>query len=140
MAARDLYHDAVVEALKKDGWLITHDPLVIGYFSRDILIDIGANRDTFSAEKEGQKIAVEVKTFGNPSPVTDLQKAMGQYDMYELVLAEFDPTRIIYLAVSQNIYEKGIFSERLGQLVVDKRKLRLLIFNIEQATVVQWIN
>lgn len=77
MAVKNLHHDAVVEALKKDGWTVTHDPLVIGYFSRDVLIDIGADRDTLSAEKGNQKIAVEVKTFGNPSPVTDLQKAMG---------------------------------------------------------------
>jgi len=65
-----------------------------------VLIDIGADRDTLSAEKGNQKIAVEVKTFGNPSPVTDLQKAMGQYDMYELVLAEFDPSRTVYLVVT----------------------------------------
>lgn len=60
--------------------------------------------------------------------------------MYELVLAEFDPSRTVYLAISQKVYEKGIFSERLGQLVIDKRKLRLIIFDIEQAAVVKWIN
>lgn len=41
MAARDLYHDAVVEALEKDGWLITHDPLTIVYTTREVFIDIG---------------------------------------------------------------------------------------------------
>lgn len=139
MAAKDLYHNAVVGALKNDGWTITADPLVIGYFSRDVLIDIGAEQLTFSAEKNKEKIAVEVKTFGNPSPVTDLQKAMGQYDMYELVLAEFDPERTIYLAVSAKVYTEGIFSERLGKLVVEKRKMRLIIVDVEEAKIVQWI-
>jgi hypothetical protein len=27
MPARDLYHDAVKNALVKDGWTITHDPI-----------------------------------------------------------------------------------------------------------------
>jgi hypothetical protein len=29
MSAKDIHHDAVVEALKKDGWKITHNPLRI---------------------------------------------------------------------------------------------------------------
>ncbi len=30
MPARDIYHDTVRNALEKDGWTITHDP-VIGF-------------------------------------------------------------------------------------------------------------
>ena len=29
MPARDLYHDAVKNALVKDGWTITHDPFIV---------------------------------------------------------------------------------------------------------------
>ncbi|MEM1122330.1 MAG: element excision factor XisH family protein, partial [Bacteroidota bacterium] len=29
MAAKDIFHETVKEALVKDGWIITHDPLKI---------------------------------------------------------------------------------------------------------------
>lgn len=30
MPRRDLYHETVKNALIKDGWQITHDPLILG--------------------------------------------------------------------------------------------------------------
>jgi hypothetical protein len=29
VAARDIFHDAVIKALEKEGWSITHDPMSI---------------------------------------------------------------------------------------------------------------
>lgn len=55
MPARDLYHDAVVNALIADGWEITHDPLSLSYGGKDLYVDLGAERATIAAEKEGQK-------------------------------------------------------------------------------------
>ncbi len=34
MPARDFYHDAVKNALTKDGWTITHDPLTLRWGER----------------------------------------------------------------------------------------------------------
>ncbi|WP_375448615.1 element excision factor XisH family protein [uncultured Fibrella sp.] len=97
MAARDLYHDAVVEALKKDGWLITHDPLTIVYTTREVFVDIGVERSLVALDRQGQKIAVEVKRFGTSSPVTDLHRAIGQYTFYDVLLRETDPERVVFL-------------------------------------------
>ena len=55
MPARDFYHDAVVKALIADGWTITHDPLKISYGGEDLYVDLGAERMTIAAEKNGQK-------------------------------------------------------------------------------------
>gem|GEM_PF-7061351 len=27
--ARDKYHDLIIQLLEKDGWMITHDPLIV---------------------------------------------------------------------------------------------------------------
>ena len=63
MSAKDKFHDAVKQGLEKDGWKITHDPLRIEFGEEDkIQIDLGAEK-VLGAEKSGQKIAVEIKSF-----------------------------------------------------------------------------
>jgi len=42
--AKDFFHEIVVEALKKENWVITHDPLIIRVGGVGIEIDLGAER------------------------------------------------------------------------------------------------
>jgi hypothetical protein len=76
MPAQDIYHNAVKNALIKDNWTITHDPLRLQWGSKDLYIDLGAEQ-LLAAEKVGQKIAVEIKSFVGPSVVADLEQALG---------------------------------------------------------------
>jgi hypothetical protein len=119
MPAKNIYHDAVVRALTADGWKITDDPLALSYGGKDLYVDLGAERATIAAEKNGQKIAVEISSFLSPSVMRDLEEAVGQYNVYQSVLPEIEPDRSLYLAVPRRIYE-GIFSERFGQLILNK--------------------
>ncbi len=41
---KDIIHDAVKNALIKDGWLITHDPFIVQYEDARVFIDLGAER------------------------------------------------------------------------------------------------
>ena len=61
MSRKDLLHDACVHSLEKAGWLITHDPYMIRKGGQNLFIDIGAELPV-AAEKDGRKIAVEVKS------------------------------------------------------------------------------
>ncbi len=139
MPARNVYHDAVVHALLADGWTVTHDPLTISYGGKDLFVDLGAERVTVAAEKAGQRIAVEIQSFLSRSPVRDLQEAVGQYEIYKVVLAETEPDRLLYLAVPRSVHE-GLLAERFGQFIVNRLQLRLLVFDEQQQRVVQWIN
>lgn len=94
MPARDLYHTAVRNALIKDGWTITHDPYTLSYGQTDVFIDLGAEK-LIAAEKEGRRIAVEVKTFLGPSDIRNLEVAVGQYVFYRSLLNRIDPERIV---------------------------------------------
>jgi hypothetical protein len=82
MPALDRYHHAVGFALQKEGWTITSDPLTLQLEERTFYVDFGAER-LLAAEKGADKIAVEVKTFGSPSPIADLEQALGQFSIYE---------------------------------------------------------
>jgi hypothetical protein len=67
MPAKDLYHDTVVQALIKDGWEITDDPLILSYGGRELYVDLGAEKRAIAAQKDDQKIAVEIKSFLKPN-------------------------------------------------------------------------
>jgi hypothetical protein len=137
MPARDTYHDQVVHALVADGWVITHDPLHLPYGGRDTFVDLGAER-VLSAEKRGQKIAVEVKSFIGPSLVRDLEQALGQFALYADLLAEVEPDRVLYLAVSDKTHA-ALFDEPIGRLLVKNRRLKLIVFDGKTEVITQWI-
>jgi XisH protein len=137
--AKNIYHDAVVTALREDGWTITGDPLTVSYGERDLYVDLGAERVALAAEKGNDKIAVEVQSFLDPSPVHDLQMAVGQYAIYRLILEQRDPVRLLFMAVPLRTYN-GPLTERFGQLIVKGLRINLLVFDHRQERIVQWIN
>lgn len=116
MPARDRDHQHVRRALVNDGWTITHDPLRLRWGVRDLYVDLGAER-LLAAEKGERKIAVEIKTFGGPSVVDDLEKAVGQFAVYHDVLETLEPARELYLAVSESAFASA-FEDPLGQLLL----------------------
>ncbi|GEM_PF-1693490 len=75
-----------------------------------------------AAERDSQKIAVEVKSFISPSPLNDLENAWGQFFLYARALRKQEPARRLYLAVSRNVFET-LFMEEAGQLLLAKTKI-----------------
>ncbi|CAD5921708.1 XisH protein [Planktothrix agardhii CCAP 1459/11A] len=137
MPAKDFYHDPVKNALVKDGWTITNDPLRLKWGVRELFVDLGLTK-LIAAQKAEQKIAVEIKGFTNPSMIADLEQALGQYLIYRAVLEEVQPDCLLYLAVRKTTYQ-AIFSEPIGQLVINKYRVNLLIFESQKEEIVQWI-
>lgn len=138
MPVRDKYHDAVRNALVKDGWTITHDPLHLQYGDSNMYVDLGAEK-LVAAEKAGRKIAVEIKGFGGPSELAELEKAVGQYTVYRLVLEEREPEYVLYLAVPEDVL-KDTFQQPLGRLIVSKAMTRVISFDPDEETISQWIS
>jgi XisH protein len=137
MPARDVYHEVVKAALITAGWSITHDPLVLKVGTKDLFVDLGAER-LLAAEKEGQKIAVEVKSFSGASDVNDLERALGQFILYHDVLEENEPDRRLYLAIPAEILS-DLFQEPIGELLLKRQRVRLLVFEPEQGVIIRWI-
>jgi hypothetical protein len=89
------------------------------------------------AVRHGQKIAVELKSFLSPSPVRDLEQALGQYVLYRGMLEQVEPERLLYLGVSRDVFE-GIFAERLGQMILAREKLLMVVFDAKSERIVRW--
>ncbi len=94
MAAKDLFHDAVKKSLLKEQWIITDDPLRIKIEGVRFEIDLAAEK-VLAAEKEGRKIAVEIKSFLNNSSLTDFHTALGQFLNYRLALQLTESNRTL---------------------------------------------
>ncbi len=137
MPARDLYHDAVRNALIKDGWTITHDPYWMKVGGKDMFVDLGAER-LLAAEKADQKIAVESKSFISTSEMDDLKNAIGTFVIYQTALAAKEPERRLFLAVPQSVI-KEFFEEALGQLLLKNHLVRIIGYNSETEEITQWI-
>jgi len=101
--AKDIYHNHVREALENDGWCITHDPYYVRIGEVDFFIDLGAE-GVIGAEREGRKIAVEVKSFISLSKVADFHEAYGKYGVYRKALRQ-DQGRVLYLAISEQVFK-----------------------------------
>lgn len=100
MSRKDLFHQAVRRALEKDGWTITHAPLPLKVGTLKLEVDLGADKP-ITAQKENQKIAVEVKSFLRTSKITELYHAFGQYFPDKVALQKPEPDRILYLAIPE---------------------------------------
>ena len=137
MPAKDIYHETVKQALIKDGWVITHDPLPLKWGKKDMYVDLGVEK-LLLAEKTGRKIAVEIKSFVGPSEIEDLKNALGSYLLYADVLKQTEPERELYLAIRKAVYF-DLFEEPIGQLLLHNHRVQILVFDQHHEEVVQWI-
>lgn len=136
MPAKDLFHEAVKNALIKDGWTITDDPLSIKVGGMDFYIDLGAEK-LIGAEKEGRKIAIEIKGFTSLSQTYEFHLAVGQFVNYRVALEEKEPDRVLYLAVPSDTY-KDFFKLDFVKTVIEKQHLKLIICNVKKEEVTKW--
>lgn len=136
MPQKDTIHDAVRNALEKDGWTITADPLLITYDDVNGFIDLGAER-TLAAEKGGRRIAVEIKSFQRPSPVRDFEEALGQYTFYRDLIALANSNYALYLAVSDTAYRR-VFQRKAFQAIAERNRIALIAVNLAREEIVSW--
>jgi len=136
MPAKDIFHETVKKALLKEGWTITADPLYIQVGGVDLYVDLAAER-VLAAEKNGRKIAVEIKSFVSPSLISEFHTALGQFVNYRIALQFEEPYRVLYLAVSIDTYD-AFFTLPFIQSVITNQKIKLIIYNVDQEVIIEW--
>ena len=137
MSAKDIFHEAVKQALQKDRWTITDDPLKFKFGNVNFRVDLGA-KQLIGAERVGEKIAVEIKSFLNPSSVTDFYSALGQFLSYRLALESVEPDRNLYLAVPVDAYDT-FFQYEFTQTAIQRYQVLIIVYDPVDEVIVQWI-
>lgn len=137
MPRKDIFHQLVKTALENQGWTITHDPYHIDLGFVDLYIDLGAER-LIGAIKDGNKIAIEIKTFIAPSTISEFHTAIGQFINYRIALEEEEPDRLLYLAIPSDIH-KRFFKYPFIQTVIQRNQIPLIVYDSEKQEIVKWI-
>lgn len=136
MPARDIIHDAVRNALIKDGWTITDDPYIIAYEDLMLFADMAAER-TLAVERNGKKAVIEAKSFSSGSEIREFETALGQYLIYRVLLSGTEPRHDVYLAVSSTVFEE-FFSRPAIEIVCDDCGLEIVVVDLDSEEIVQW--
>jgi XisH protein len=139
MAARDLYYDLVKNALRKDGWRITHNPLRLRLPTHDTQTGQGeaAEESLLGAEKDERKIAVVVKSFVDRGAAADLQRALEHLRLYHTRLHATAPDHTLYLAVRQTTY-RDYFTGASGAQLLASHPTLFLVFDPRTEAIVNW--
>jgi hypothetical protein len=100
-------------------------------------LDLGAER-LFAAERNSERIAVEVKSFIGVSEVADLENALGQFVLYRSVLARYEPDRRLYLAVPSTAFD-AILADDIGRAVREDTSMPIIVFDARKEIVQKWL-
>ncbi|TAE58681.1 MAG: fatty-acid oxidation protein subunit alpha [Nostocales cyanobacterium] len=138
MSAKDIFYDAVKKGLEKEGWVITDDPLRIEVGDVEMYIDLGAE-EILAAERTGEKIAVEIKSFTGTSSISQFHTAVGQFINYRFALEEKEPARVLYLAVPLGVYS-AFFQLQFIKTVVERSDIKLIIYDPVEEVIKEWKN
>ncbi|MBC7809772.1 MAG: fatty-acid synthase [Burkholderiales bacterium] len=134
MPAKDRYHDAVKRALVKSEWIISDEQVTFQVEDRIMWIDIEAVNVAAALV-----ILIEVKELENvASSIEALANALGKFLLYRLALEEARADVPLFLAVSELSYQ-GILTERIGQLVIQRFNIPLIVFDPEREEFTRWI-
>ncbi len=138
MSAKDLFHNEVKRALEKADWTITNDPLELEWVEVRVKIDLAAEK-LIAAQRAETKIAIEIKSFISPSPISEFHTALGQFLNYRLLLETQEPDRQLYLAIPQDTYI-SFFQSIFAQTTIQRYQLKLIIYNPIIEEIVTWID
>jgi hypothetical protein len=138
MPAQDLYHDVVRDALRQDGWRITHTALQLKVRAESRAEELWEG-PWLIADKDERKVAVAVDSFVGHSNLVDITQTWRQLGLSRPQLHAMDADRVVYLAVRQATYS-ACFAGGEGELVLAKEHMRLLVFDPRTEAIIQWVS
>ena len=137
MPTQDLYHDVVRDALRKDGWRITHTALQLKARAESRAGEFWEG-PWLIAEKDERKVAAAVHSFVGRSSPADIIQTWGQLGLSRPRLHAMDSDRVVYLAVRQATYN-ACFVGIEGDLLLEKEHIQLIVFDPRAEVIVQWV-
>jgi len=137
MPTQDLYYDLVKNALREDGWRITHNVLPLK-IEAEIEAEALWATQLLAADKDERKIAVAVNSSVGRSDPADLAQMLEHLALSRPSLHSMDADRALYLAVRHATYS-ACFAGLDGTRLLDRHHMQLIVFDPRTETIVHWI-
>ncbi|MEN0050395.1 MAG: element excision factor XisH family protein [Bacteroidota bacterium] len=139
MARRDKIYEIVKIALEKDDWKVKKKPLAVKIPGEDKELEVDMEAEKVMVAKKGSKqIAVEIKSFAEPSIIHTFHKVLGQYVNYKDLIAANKQPHELFVAIPDFAFdeiEKSPFM--LGQM--KKYGMKAFVVNLEEKVIEKWI-
>jgi hypothetical protein len=136
MPALDQCHPHIVRALTKAGWGIVSAPYKLSTDVRTVFIDLAVSRGTNGNHQ--QILLVEVKCFPDRKSMTrDLYTAIGQYLVYQAMLANIGLHIPLFLAVPDDVYTQVFDTDVIK--AITNHYIKIVVVNLDSETVTRWI-
>jgi hypothetical protein len=134
MPAKDHFHDIVIRALVKDGWLIIREQYPIRVESKRVWLDLSVEKAETAAA-----IFVEIKDFEETSSVETLRDAISQFILYRAAIKYIGiDDMTLFLAVPGAAFA-DILSTMLGKLAIQEAEINLFVFDPVDEVIQQWL-
>lgn len=133
MPGVDKCHEQVTRALQKEGW-ITRTNAFFTTEVRDVFIDVEAFKQRNGASQH--ILLAEVKCFHQQS-AHEIYTSIGQYLIYRTLLNYIENAAPLYLAVPEAIY--ATMFDEIVRLTIKNSHIKMLIVNLDEERIVQWI-
>mgnify|MGYP001769329738 CR=1 FL=1 len=91
-----------------------------------------------AAERGGEKIVVEVKSFVGKSLMYDFHGALGQYIVYRNLIQLTEPEYTLYLAIDRLVYE-DFFQRKSVQAVIKDNRVFLIVVDTAKEELLKWL-
>lgn len=92
-----------------------------------------------SEETTQRVLVIEIKEFASVSPMHRLEQALGQYQVYRSYLRQIAPEEQLYLAIDKASYD-SLFARKSFQRIVEDYRLALLVVDVPNEEIAQWID
>lgn len=92
-----------------------------------------------AAERNNEKIIIEIKSFVGHSIIQDFKELLGHYMLYLPLLAETASEYKLFVAIDNAIYEND-FQHPVIRLSLTKIHVPLIVVETNKEEVVLWIN
>ncbi|MEM1327243.1 MAG: element excision factor XisH family protein [Bacteroidota bacterium] len=134
MAARDKLRDLVKATLIKQDWTIAEN---LARIEQEVNLGFKPeNNQLIAAEKDGQKIGVQVESFLTSSTLQEMYGVVGRHSMYSLALKHHEPDRKLRIAVPKPIHD-SFFQLPFIRDFVKRQEMDLMDYSVENQELTQ---
>lgn len=130
--------DFVLEALQREGWLITSDPCLPPPLTE---ADLEGELDDLpiAAERDDEKIALGLSSIGKLSRLDDFHFPIGQRALYRSLMARSDRDRRFVLAFPE-VEFADVTREPIVEHALDGLVLPIALYRPEERRFVRWVD